>query len=138
MPLRWLLVPAFGALFAGACGPPPVHGIKTGKFLPGEKLAAVQICRSTGNDLLQQFGQPYSQGRDGDFATMQWTAMIVATDNTTAGMASQNVLAWVDSSGLVAGFVVNPTGLPTTPLPCTQQTPAPQEPTVPEPQPKTI
>lgn len=120
------MIHARGALLAvvlvwgSACGP-SVQGIKTGHFIPDEKLAAVQICRTTGQELLAQLGEPFSQGRDGEFATIQWSAMIVATDNSQAAMASQNVYAWVDSAGLVAGFVVNPAGLPTKPEPCASE-----------------
>ena len=93
------------------------------QFIPEAKLAKVRICATTGQELLQSFGEPTSRGRDGDIGTLSWNAAVVVHDSDTSAIGTQSVHAWIDSQGLVAGFVVNPTGIPQKPVPCSEQKP---------------
>lgn len=104
-----------------------------GKFIPDDKLANVRICKTTGQELVKSFGAPSGQGRDGDMGTLTWNAAAVVHDSEQSAVGTQSVHAWVDSHGLVAGFVVNPTTAPTKPVPCSQQ--QPDENPTPEPTP---
>jgi hypothetical protein len=103
-----------------ACGgqQPEPRGVQMNQFIPDEKLAAVKICQTTGQELLRDLGPPNGQGRDGDFATFSWTALAMVVDPGQMAMGSQGVYAWVDGNGLVANFVVNPTSIPQTPQAC--------------------
>jgi hypothetical protein len=95
-----------------------------GTFIPDDKLAKIRICGTTGQELVTSFGTPSGQGRDGDMGTLTWNAAAVVHDSDQSAVGTQSVHAWVDSDGLVAGFVVNPTSAPTKPVPCSQQQPS--------------
>ena len=114
---------AASALVPGCGSSQEVRGVTAGQFISDEKLAAVEVCTTTGEQLLQTLGEPYSRGRDGTLLTFQWYAMVLAANNSQAGMASQSVFAWVDENGWVAGFVVNPASIPNTPAACPEQDP---------------
>ena len=105
-------------------------------FISPEKLGAVRICKTTGHELVSKFGTPSGEGRDGDFGTLSWNAAAMVSDSEQVAMSTQSVHAWIDSDGLVAGFVVNPTALPGKPMPCREQErPDPGERPDPEPLP---
>lgn len=103
-----------------ACGSqqPEARGVRMNQFIPAEKLAAVKICQTTGQQLLSDLGPPNGQGRDGDFATFSWSAIAMVAESGQVAMSQQGVYAWVDSNGLVASFIVNPASIPQTPQPC--------------------
>ena len=67
-----------------------------GRFISDEKLARVRVCATTGQELVESFGTPSGQGRDGDMGTLTWNA---------------------------AAFAVNPAGIPQKPAPCREQAP---------------
>jgi hypothetical protein len=134
LPMRLALVVMglFCVVLGSACASSP-QGVVMGKFIPDDKLAKVRICGTTGQELVQSFGTPSGQGRDGDMGTLTWNAAAIVHDSEQSAVGTQSVHAWVDPDGLVAGFVVNPTSAPTKPAPCSQQQPD-QDPT-PEPAP---
>jgi len=93
------------------------------KFIPDDKIASVKVCRTTAEQLLKSFGNPTGQGRDGDMATLNWSSVAIVTSADQTAMGTQMIIAWVDSDGLVAGFVVNTVGIPQRPAPCREQQP---------------
>lgn len=105
-------------------------------FIADDKLASVKICQTTAQELVKSFGAPSGQGRDGDMATLNWSAMSMTSSPGQAAIGTQMVLAWIDSDGLVAGFSVNPVGIPQRPEQCNgpkgglpvESPPAPPEP----------
>lgn len=113
-------VGGLGALLLLACGSRQneARGVQMNQFISDEKLAAVRICETTVQQLLSELGRPSGQGRDGDFATFSWTAVAMVADSDQVAMRQQGVYAWVDSTGRVANFVVNPTSIPQTPQAC--------------------
>ena len=108
------------------------------RFIPDDKIAQVRVCRTTGRELLQNFGEPSGSGRDGDFQTLNWGAAAVVSDTSRGAVATQTIIAWIDGDGLVAGFSVNAPGLPAKPAPCREQRPddSTDEPAPPAPKPK--
>jgi hypothetical protein len=120
------LVRVVWATFVGwglsACASSP-QGLVMNEFIPDEKLARVRVCVTTGQELLASFGKPSSQGRDGDMGTLAWNAAAVVHGSDVSAFGTQSVHAWVDTDGLVAGFVVNPTSIPQKPVPCREQEP---------------
>ena len=105
-----------------ACASSP-QGMMMNQFIPGEKLASVRVCVTRGDELVQSFGPPSGQGRDGDMGTLTWNAAAVVHDTEQSVAGTQSVHAWVDTDGLVAAFVVNPMSIPQKPLPCREQSP---------------
>jgi len=93
------------------------------KFIPDDAIASVKICRTTAEQLVKSFGNPTGQGRDGDMATLNWSSVAIMTSPDHTAMGTQMIIAWVDSDGLVAGFVVNTVGIPQRPVPCREQHP---------------
>ena len=132
MRLARVVLGLFSVVLGSACASSP-QGVVMGKFIPDDKLAKVRICKTTGRELVETFGAPSGQGRDGDMGTLTWNAAAIVHDSDQSAVGSQFVYAWVDSDGLVAGFVVNPTSAPTKPAPCSQQ--QPDEDPTPEPTP---
>ncbi|HYQ43740.1 MAG TPA: hypothetical protein VER11_17290 [Polyangiaceae bacterium] len=121
---------------AFSCAPAETQpqGVQMNKFIPDDKIASVEICRTTGEQLLKSFGNPTGQGRDGDMATLNWSSVAIVTSPDQATVGTQMIVAWVDSDGLVAGFVVNTAGIPQRPAPCREQRPgAPEEEPAPAP-----
>lgn len=114
----WVSV-GFGAL---ACSPGP-QGVVMNRFIPDDKIAHVKVCRTTGRELLQSFGEPSGRGRDGDFETLNWGAAAVVSDSSQGAVATQTIIAWIDGDGMVAGLTVNAPGLPEKPPPCRDQDP---------------
>lgn len=115
-----------GAALVSACGAPKqTQGAMMNQFISKEKLGAVSICKTTGQQLQSSLGAPNGQGRDGNLATLTWMAAAVVSDSEQVAVGTQSVYAWIDADGLVAGFVVNPTGIPEKPLPCRDQNAAP-------------
>jgi hypothetical protein len=104
------------------------------RFIPDEKLASVRVCETTGKALVESFGPPSGQGRDGDMGTLTWNAAAVVHDSDVSAVGTQSVHAFIDSDGLVAAFVVNPTSMPSKPAPCREQQPA-EHPDAPTPSP---
>ena len=135
MRVLWWVVASFMVLgFELGCShEPEQRGVVMNQFIAADKLAGVRICATTSNQLVNSFGAPNGQGRDGDMATMSWSALAIVTQPGEAAVGTQMVQAWIDPDGLVAGFVVNPTSMPTKPAPCREQKPA-TEPADPAPQ----
>ena len=108
------------SLSTTACAPrePRVVGMQAGHFVSDAAIENVKVCATRSDDLLAAFGPPTSRGRDNDFTTFQWVGMVTASDGTRAAMRSQMIHVWVDRSGRVAGIVVNPGSMPTTPKSC--------------------
>jgi hypothetical protein len=130
-----LVVSSFG------CASSP-QGVVMNQFIPEEKLAKVRVCATTGQELLESLGEPASKGRDGDMGTLAWNAAAVVSDSDVTAVGTQSVHAWIDSQGLVAGFVVNPTSIPQKPAPCSEQKPGeepgPEPPTAEKPKQATL
>jgi hypothetical protein len=105
-------------LLVAGCAQPRVVGGSAGHFVPDAAIQSVKVCETRGEDVLASFGEPAGRGRDNDFTTYQWVGLVTASDGTRAAMRSQMIQVWVDPSGSVAGIVVNPGGMPTTPAAC--------------------
>ncbi|HEX6276349.1 MAG TPA: hypothetical protein VFZ53_25085 [Polyangiaceae bacterium] len=113
---------AFAVWGLAACASSP-QGMMMNQFIPDEKLARVRVCVTTGRELVESFGPASGQGRDGDMGTLTWNAAAVVHGSEASAVGTQSVHAWVDSAGLVAAFVVNPTSIPQKPAPCSEQAP---------------
>ena len=101
---------------ATGCAPKP-RGMTMGTFIPDDAIRGVTVCKTTAPELIASFGQPTGQGSDGAFTTLQWSGAAIIADNKHAMTTLQMIYVWV-ADGMVAGMVVNPVGLPTTPPPC--------------------
>ncbi len=99
------------------------QGVMMNRFIPDTKLAAVRVCGTTAEQLVQSLGEPNGRGRDGEMGTLNWSSAAVVTDSEQTAVGTQMVYAWIDADGLVAGFVVNPTSIPQKPSPCREQHP---------------
>ena len=93
------------------------------QIISDDKLAAVRICSTSAKQLVDSLGTPAGQGRDGDMGTLNWSSVLMLATAGQTEIRTQMVAAWIDSDGLVAGFVVNPTGMPAKPAPCREQRP---------------
>jgi hypothetical protein len=113
------------------------HGVMMNQLISDDKLAAVRICSTSAKQLVESLGAPAGQGRDGDMGTLNWSSVMMIASSGQTEFRTQMVAAWIDADGLVAAFVVNPTGMPTKPAPCREQRPRSNPDAAPAAKPKT-
>ncbi|HEX3901887.1 MAG TPA: hypothetical protein VH853_03495 [Polyangia bacterium] len=103
---------------------PEARGTMMNQIISDDKLAAVRICSTSAKQLVESLGTPAGQGRDGEMGTLNWSSVLMIATAGQTEIRTQMVAAWIDADGLVAGFVVNPTGMPAKPAPCREQRPS--------------